>query len=81
MSVGLTWEVTPQHTVRAAIIRSLVAGNPESISPTQIAGFLIEEHPTISTRIWQSHLAWDAALGKDTFAQAGRSSTWTGMSP
>ena len=68
--VGLTWELTPQHTIRAAVIRSLVTGTPEPLSPTQIAGFLIEESPTTSTRIWQSHLAWDAALGKDTFAQA-----------
>jgi outer membrane receptor protein involved in Fe transport len=67
---GLTWELTPQHTLRAAIIRSLVTGNPESLSPTQIAGFLIEESPFTSTRIWQYHLAWDAALRRDTFLQA-----------
>jgi outer membrane receptor protein involved in Fe transport len=68
--VGLTWELTAQHTIRAAIIRSLVTGNPESLSPTQIAGFLIEESPFTSTRIWQYHLAWDAALRRDTFLQA-----------
>ncbi len=68
--VGLTWEVTPQHTIRAAIIRSLVTGNPEPLSPTQIAGSLTEEFPISSTRICQSHLAWDAALTKDTFVQA-----------
>jgi predicted Zn-dependent protease len=67
---GLTWELTSQHTIRAAVIRSLVTGNPEAISPTQIAGFLVEESPTTSTRIWQAHLAWDAALRPDIFLQA-----------
>lgn len=47
-----------------------MTGNPEPLSPTQIAGFLIEEFPLASTRIWQSHLAWGAALTKDTFLQA-----------
>lgn len=67
---GLTWELTPQHTLRAAIIRSLMTGSPEPLSPTQIAGFLIEESPVTSTRTWQHHLAWDAALGRNTFVQA-----------
>lgn len=67
---GLTWALTPQHTLRAAIIRSLMTGTPEPLSPTQIAGFLIEESPVTSTRIWQHHLAWDAVLGRNTFVQA-----------
>ncbi len=66
---GLTWELTSQHTLRAAIIRSLESANPVSLSPAQIAGFLIEEHVIPSTRIWQYDLAWDAALARDTFVQ------------
>jgi hypothetical protein len=67
--VGLTWDVTPETTFRAAAFRvlkrSLVAG--QTLEPTNVAGFNQFFDDVNGTDVWRYGAAVDHKLGRDLF--------------
>ncbi len=68
--VGVTYQLNGEHLFRAAAIRAFESHLASRLSPTQVAGFLIE-HPGIqSARLTQYHLGWDGHFSPRLFLQA-----------
>jgi len=65
--VGITYHLNGQHTFRGAAIWSFETHTAPRLSPTQVAGFLIEHPGLSSSRIRQYHLGWDGHLNPRTF--------------